>query len=121
MSQEGGVAISAWEGAPDPGRCDPQTLPPTPQTPTEAMQRLSLCCEGYSRIRHSLPEILSFQSAKPPPSKNSSNVQPGLFILFIYTEVTAETVNKYCELCQQVCDKRIPSEHSLLSKEHSTD
>ena len=78
---------------------------------------------GYSGTRHSLLEI-SFESAKPSPSKNIPNVQSAAhFILFIYTELTAETFNKYCEPCQQGRDKRISSrvQTFFCSKEHCTD
>ena len=81
---------------------------------------------GHSGAKHFLLEI-SFLSAKPtppPPSKNIPHAELAAhFILFIYTEVTAETLNKYCELCQQGCDTRIPPrvQTFFCSQEHYTD
>lgn len=89
-----------WEGAPAPGTCDTRDPTGGHAHPEPVV--------GYSGTSQGLLEM-PCQSAKPSPPKNISQVQSAAhFILFIYTEVTAETFNKYCELCQQGHDKRIP-------------
>lgn len=81
---------------------------------------------GHPGAKHFLLEI-SFQSAKANPSTPSKNIPhvelAAHFILFIYTEVTAETLNKYCESSVSICDTRIPSrvQTFFCSKEHCTD